>query len=96
MTKREIAQYTNAAVEGQRWLTASAVVGSIFTTVVVVMAIASSDPGPRQAGAESATVTTEFSASERRHEASEVMSPYELTIRIRPDQLPVEQVDQPF
>jgi hypothetical protein len=40
MTKREIEQYTNA---GQHWLKASAVVGSIFAGVVIVMALASSD-----------------------------------------------------
>jgi hypothetical protein len=93
MTKREIEQYTNA---GQHWLKASAVVGSIFAGVVIVMALASSDPGPRQATAESATATTEFSAAERRQEASNAMSPYEIMIGIAPDQLPVQQVDQPF
>jgi hypothetical protein len=96
MTKCEIEQYTNATVEGQPWLKASAVVGSIFAAMVVVMALASSGPGPRQASADNATATTEFSASGRREEPSKVMSAYELTIRIAPDQLPLERVDQPF
>ncbi|MFL6946619.1 MAG: hypothetical protein ACJ8FU_00325 [Xanthobacteraceae bacterium] len=96
MTKCEIEQYTKAAVDGQPWLKASAVVGSIFAAVVVVMALASSDPGPRQASAENATATTEFSASGRREEPSKVNSAHELMIRIAPYQLPVEQVDQPF
>jgi hypothetical protein len=96
MTKCEMEQYTKAAVQGQPWLKASAVVGSIFAAVVVVMALASSDPGPRQAIADDAATTTEFSASGRREEPSKVMSAYELMIRIAPHQLAVEQVDQPF
>jgi len=71
MTKGEIEQYTNA---GQHWLKATAVVGSIFAGLVVVMALASSDPGPRQATAESGTRTKEVSAAEWREEASKVMS----------------------
>jgi|SRR6266540_7387193 len=99
MTKREILQYKSVSANDQRtfdrWLKASAVVGSIFAAVVFATAMAASDPGPRQADAKG-TKATEFGTSEKRHDASRVLSAYELMIRIPPDQLPVEQVDQPF
>jgi hypothetical protein len=98
MTRHDLLQYKNVSAEEQRsfnrWLKVSAVVGSIFAAVVVAIAIAASDPGPREAGAKSPK-TTKFGASEQ-HDASRVMSAYELIIRIAPDQLPVEQVDEPL
>jgi hypothetical protein len=99
MTRHDLLQYKNESAEDQRsfnrWLKVSAVVGSIFAAVVVAIAIAASDPGPREAGAKTPKAT-KFGTSEKRHDASTVMSAYELIIRIAPDQLPVEQVDEPF
>jgi hypothetical protein len=58
MSKRNLLLYKNLSTEDQRsvdrWLTASAVVGSIFAGLLVSMAIAESDAlRPHQAGAES-------------------------------------------
>jgi hypothetical protein len=79
-----------------RWMKASAVVGSIFAAAVVIMAVTSSKaPGPEQAAA-GGTPGTEISASARHGEQTDALSPYELTIRIAPHQLPVLQVDEPF
>jgi hypothetical protein len=93
MTKHEIRQYKSVTSEDQRtfdrWLKVSAVVGSIFAAVVVVIAIAASDPGPRDAGATSPKSTASGTSEWRR-------SAYELMIGIAPHQLPVERVDRPF
>jgi hypothetical protein len=95
MTKREIQQYTNASTDDQRsfqrWLGVSAVVGSIFAGVVIAIAVAASDPGPREASAGMARPAG-FSATD----TTAALSAYELMSRLAPDQLPVEQVSEPF
>jgi len=110
MTKGEILQtYKHMAADDQRtferWLKANAVIGSMFAAVIFAMAWAGSDAsGPRHATAQS-TENTAFSArqgndeqrtSETDGEGSRILSVYELTIRIAPDQLPLQQVDEPF
>jgi hypothetical protein len=79
-----------------RWMKACAVVGSIFAVVVVIMAVGSSKShGPEQANAGTAP-GTEVSASARHGGQTGALSPHELTIRIAPEQLPVQQVNEPF
>jgi hypothetical protein len=100
MTQSEYQTYVRMCTkdrrEFHRWLSASVVVGSIFAAAVVIMAVGSSKaPGPDQA-ATGGTPGTEISASARHSEPTETLSPYELTIRIAPHQLPVQQVDEPF
>ena len=98
MTKREIATtYRHLSPADRavfdRWLKANAIGGSIFAAAFLVMAVAGSDAGPRQAMANSEI--TDVGAAMRHSDAGRV-SPTELTIRIAPSELPVQQVDQPF
>jgi hypothetical protein len=79
-----------------RWMKASAVAGSLFAAVVLVMAIGSSKvSGPQQVAAR-ATAATEISAAARHGERKDTISPYELTLRFAPDQLPLQEVHYPY
>jgi hypothetical protein len=98
MTKREMihVQRHMVAENGttfDRWLKANMVVGSIFSAGLLAMAVAGSDPGPRQALAD--VQATDLSAASTAGQASQI-SPYALTIRFAPGDLPVQQVNEPF
>jgi hypothetical protein len=71
MTKREILQYKNLSTNDQRtfdrWLKANAVAGLLFW--VVAIAMATSNPGPREASAKSPRAI-EFGAFEKGHDVS--------------------------
>ena len=73
MTKREILQYKNLSTNDQRtfdrWLKANAVAGSLFWAAVVAIAMATSNPGPREASAKSPRAI-EFGALEKGHDVS--------------------------
>jgi hypothetical protein len=95
MTKGEIVSaYRHMSNEDRdcfdRWLKANAVVGSIFAAALMAMAVAGSDPGPRHAMAQ----VGEASAATSQDDG--LVSPSALTIRLSPDQIPVQQVDEPF
>jgi len=99
MTKGETARLcrqmsTEDQAAFDRWLKRSAIVGSIFAAAVFIMAISAANiPGPREAAAQGAGVADAAATSA---EESRVLSPYELMIRLKPDELPVQQVDEPF
>jgi hypothetical protein len=101
MTKSEIYQtYQRMSEDKQRtfnrWLTANLAIGSLFSAALVAMAISASDaemPGPRHATAQNAQASNVGAPAK---EQSGIVSPYELTIRFAPDQLPVQQVDEPY
>jgi hypothetical protein len=99
MTRNQTLQaaYQHGSVQDpetfDRWLKANAVIATIFAAALAGMALGGSKAGPVQAIAGSAQAS-ELGAAPG--EPRGVLSPYELTIRIAPDRLPVQQVDQPF
>jgi hypothetical protein len=97
MTKGEMLQmYKHMSVEDERsfkrWLTANSVIASFFGAALLAMAFAGSD----------VSVSTPASAKDGAAASAQSIgrigsvSPYDLTIRYAPDQLPVEQVESPF
>jgi hypothetical protein len=92
--------YKDMSAEDQRtfdrWLKANLVIGSIVAAGIVAMALAGSNAlGPRSAVAND-PVATGAQASETQRTPTGPLSAYELMIRMAPDRLPVEQVDEPF
>jgi hypothetical protein len=99
MTAREHRSYTHMWTKDRdtfdRWMKVSAVVGSLFAAAVLIMAIGSfKAPSPDLAAA-GRTSGTEVSASAR-HGSEGAISPHELTLQFAPDQLPLQQVHEPF
>jgi hypothetical protein len=99
MTQREYRAYTHMWTKDRnsfdRWMKASAVVGSLFAAAVLIMAIGSAKAPSLDQAAAGRTPGTEVSASAR-HGSEGAMSPYELTRQFAPDQLPLQQVHEPF
>jgi hypothetical protein len=92
-------QYKDMSGEDQRtfdrWLKANLVIGSIIAAGIVAMALAGSNAlGPRSAVANDPVTTAQ--ASETQRTPTGPLSAYELMIRMAPDRLPVEHVDEPF
>ena len=82
MTKRDMLLYKNMSPEDQRkydrWLKASAVVGSIFAAAIVAMALAESNVlGTSQASAKS-THAAKVGATKERHERSGAITGYQI------------------
>jgi hypothetical protein len=72
-----------------RWLTANAVIGSIFAGALLLMALAETHvAGPSHAAANGRVTTEQGVRGDQRS-----LSPHELTIRLAPDQLPAQQFD---
>lgn len=100
MTKGEIIQtYRELSIEDQKgfdsWLKANAVIASLFAAALLGMAIGGSDVSVSTQALAKDAQTTGYGATQR-IERIDVVSPYDLTLRYAPDQLPVEQVDAPF
>lgn len=92
-------QYGRMSAEDQRafdrWLAANAIIGSLFAAALVFMALAEINvAGPSRAAAGGRATTGQGAPAMRSDRPGP--SPTELTIRIAPDQLPVQQVDAPF
>ena len=93
MTKgKAFRQYGRMSAEDQRafdrWLAANAIIGSLFAAALVFMALAETNvAGPSRAAADGRATTGQGAPAMR----SDRLSPYELTIRLAPDQLPVQQ-----
>ncbi len=100
MTKgKAFRQYGRMSAEDRRafdrWLAANAIIGSLFAALLVFMALAETNvAGPSRAAADGRATTGQGAPAMRSDQPSP--SPTELTIRIAPDQLPVQQVDAPF
>ncbi|MFL4967974.1 MAG: hypothetical protein ACJ8FU_20360 [Xanthobacteraceae bacterium] len=93
MTKGEIlARYKHMSAADQlsfdRWLKANMAIGSIIAVGLVAMALAG-------AGAEADSIGPRSAIADARP-APISPSPYELMLRLAPDALPVQQVDEPF
>ena len=78
-----------------RWLSANAVIGSLFAAAILGMALGASKLGPAPAVAQTAPAAA-AEAVAAPSVPVEALSPYELTIRIPASTLPVVQVDEPF
>jgi hypothetical protein len=99
MTKSEMmAMYKNMSAVDERsfnrWLTANAVIASMFGAALLAMAFAGSNVSVSTEASAKAAQTTGAAT----HSIGRIgtISPYDLTIRYAPDQLPVEQVASPF
>jgi hypothetical protein len=94
MTKGEIiAQYKTMPDAFDGWLKANTVIGSMITAALLFMAFGGSDlvtPGAAIAQSKAAAVESTTPVPGR------AMSPFDLMIRIAPDALPIQQVDEPF
>jgi len=97
--------YINLSAEERRsfdrWLRVNLIAGVIAVAGLVAMALAASNSlGPRAARAESpqdsASTDSTSTVPEQPSKHGVVMSAYDLMIRIAPDELVVEQVDEPF
>jgi len=93
MTKGEmIAYYKNMSAEDQRtfdrWLKANMAIASIVAFGLLAMALAGTGADADSIGPRSAMADV--------GPASNPPSPYLLMLRLAPDELPVEQVDEPF
>jgi len=78
-----------------RWVTANLIGGAIFAAGFLVMALAASGSlGPGAAVAENNAAAVR--ASREGAIPGRPMSAYDLTIRMAPASLPVQQVDEPF
>ena len=103
MTRSELLKTTFAQESAKdpgafdRWLRTNVAIASIFAAAVLGMALGSSNaPGPAQAIAGEAIAGDATAAEIGTPAPDRVLSSYELTVRIAPDQLPLEQVEQPF
>jgi hypothetical protein len=97
MTKGEIiGQYRNMSAQDQRtferWLSANLVIGSAIAAGLLFMAFG----GPDLVTPGSAVADGKPVAESSVPVPGRAMTPFDLMIRIAPDALPVEQVDQPF
>ncbi|HEY0440144.1 MAG TPA: hypothetical protein VGD36_08710 [Xanthobacteraceae bacterium] len=102
MTKGQLlARYKDLSAEDQRtfnrWLTANAVIGSLFALAVAAMAFnASPVPGPGPATATASTSERTVPRPTAQYDEPRHLSPYEMMLRRHPDQLPVHPYAEPF
>ena len=97
MTKGDlIGQYKTMSADDQRtferWLKVNLVAGSAIVAGLLFMAFG----GPDLVTPSVAVAKSKPAAESTTPVPGRAMSPFDLMIRIAPDALPVEQVDQPF
>jgi hypothetical protein len=97
MTKGEIiGQYKTMSAQDQRtfdrWLKANLVIGSAISAGLLFMAFG----GPTLVTPGSAVADGKPTIESSAPIPGRAMTPFDLMIRIAPDALPVEQVDEPF
>ena len=100
MTQSEYRTYLRMVTKDRnafdRWMKASAIVGSIFAAAVAIMAVATYRSPISERVIAGSMLGTEISASARHGEPTVGLSPHEMTIRMAPDQFPVQHVVDPF
>ena len=98
MTRREDLQRQVPAEDRpgfDRWLRANVVVGSLFASLLIAMALAAINaPGPPPATAEG--TETKFTASQSPGERSAILSTSDPTVGAAPDSLASLHPDEPF
>jgi len=75
-----------------RWLKLNMVIGSLFTAALLFMAFG----GPDLVAPNAAVAQSKAAAAQTVPVPGRAMSPFDLMIRIAPDALPIQQVDEPF
>jgi hypothetical protein len=101
MTKTEIYRlYRGASAEDRRtfdrWLAANVVIASTFAAGLFAMVLSGSGSLELRQAAAGVTAGPASARLVQQSPQERIQSAFELMVRIAPDQLPVQQVDQPF